>query len=58
MIDLIPSVPEILTVVTRLLYPKSPEPDRIIAWSLWRRTHQKNAAIAHYKRQNLINTQL
>jgi len=51
---LVPAVPEIQTLLARLVFKPSHRPSDIIQWSLWRRKHQASAAISHYKRrQNL-----
>jgi len=55
--SLIPSVPEIRTLLARLLLPPRLARPFIFAWSHWRRDHQARAATAHYKRQRL-QTQL
>jgi hypothetical protein len=49
MAALVPSVPEIRYLLARILLKPPPGRPFIIAWSLWRRTHQLNAARAHYK---------
>jgi hypothetical protein len=53
MAALVPSVPEIRYLLARILLkpPLDLGQAFIIAWSLWRRTHQLNAASAHYKQQ-------
>lgn len=56
MAALLPTVPEIRYLVARILLRPPISTSFIIAWSLWRRQHQANAAIAHYKRQS--NAQL
>ena len=53
---LVPSVPEIRTLLARLVFKTPNRPPDIIQWSLWRRMHQASAAVSHYKRQ--LNTQL
>ena len=53
---LVPAVPEIRTLLARLAFTPSQRPSDIIQWSLWRRKHQANAAISHYKRRQ--NSQL
>src|SRR5208282_2956089 len=56
--SLIPSAPEIRTLLARLfLSPRFARPFAL-AWSYWRRQHQAVAANAHYKRQNKLQTQL
>ncbi|WP_292505000.1 hypothetical protein [Mesorhizobium sp.] len=49
MTALVPSVPEIRYLLARLLLRPPISASFIIAWSLWRRQHQADAAIAHYK---------
>ena len=49
MTALVPSVPEIRYLLARLLLRPPISPAFIIAWSLWRRRHQANAAVAHYR---------
>ena len=56
MIALVPSVPEIRYLLAILLFKPSAIAHSIFAWSLWRRRHQANATLAHYKRR--LNTQL
>jgi hypothetical protein len=56
MTALVPSVPEIRYLLARLLLRPPISASFIIAWSLWRRQHQADAAIAHYKRRS--NAQL
>ena len=48
---LLPSVPEIRSLLARLLLRPPVRPRFIMAWSLWRRRHQAKAAAAHYRRQ-------
>jgi hypothetical protein len=52
MAALVPTVPEIRYLMARLLLRPPISATSIIAWSLWRRHHQLNAAIAHYKRRS------
>lgn len=49
MAALVPTMPEIRYLLARLLLRPPTGTFFIIAWSLWRRQHQLNAAIAHYK---------
>jgi len=51
MAALAPSVPEIRYLLARILLKPPLGKAFIIAWSLWRRTHQLCAASAHYKRR-------
>jgi hypothetical protein len=48
---LAPTVPEIRYLLARILLKPPLGKAFIIAWSLWRRTHQLSAAFAHYKRR-------
>jgi len=48
---LVPSVPEIKTLLARLVFKTPNRPPDIIQWSLWRRKHQASAAVSHYKRR-------
>ncbi len=48
---LLPSVPEIRSLLARLLLRPPIRTRFIMAWSLWRRRHQAEAAAAHYRRQ-------
>lgn len=56
MAALVPTVPEIRSLLAKLLLRPPIGTAFIMAWSLWRRQHQLNAAIAHYKRRS--NAQL
>jgi hypothetical protein len=51
MAALVPSVPEIRYLLARILLRPPLGKAFIIAWSLWRRTHQLSAASAHYKKR-------
>jgi len=46
------TVPEIRRLLVRLLPGRPPDPDRVLAWSLWRRRHQARARRAHYQRRH------
>lgn len=48
---LVPTAAEIRYLLGKLLFRPPISTAFIMAWSLWRRRHQLNAAIAHYKRQ-------
>jgi hypothetical protein len=52
MAALVPSVPEIRYLLARLLLRPTGGTASVFAWSFWRRTHQLNAARAHYKTRN------
>ena len=54
-IALIPTVAEIRTLITPLTMRKPVKHAFIFAWSLWRRKHQAQAMIAHYKKENICN---
>jgi hypothetical protein len=54
--ELVPTVPEIRYLLARILLRPPFKATFIMAWSLFRRKHQANAALAHYKKQQ--NTQL
>jgi hypothetical protein len=51
MAALLPSLPEIRYLLARLLLRAAPTVHFVLAWSLWRRRHQAQAAKAHYQRQ-------
>jgi hypothetical protein len=46
----VPSAAEIRYLLARLLLPSRAAAPFILAWSLWRRQHQAQAATAHYRR--------
>jgi hypothetical protein len=54
MAALVPSVPEIRYLLARLLLRPPVGIAFVFAWSVWRRTHQLNAARAHYKTREQI----
>jgi hypothetical protein len=54
MAALVPSVPEIRYLLARLLLRPPVGIAFVFAWSVWRRTHQLNAARAHYKTREKI----
>jgi hypothetical protein len=56
MVALVPTMPEIRYLLARLLLRPPISAAFVIAWSIWRRQHQADAAIAHYKRRS--NAQL
>ena len=45
----LPSVPEIRTLIAKLLLQPPVRTPFILAWSAWRRAHQLAATKAHYK---------
>ena len=53
---LVPSVPEIRTLLSRLIFKPPHRPPNTIQWSIRRQRHQAQAAKSHYKRRH--NTQL
>jgi hypothetical protein len=55
---LIPSAPEIKTILARLVFPPPLARAFVFGWSLWRRVHQAHAAEAHYRARHRIQTQL
>ena len=58
---LVPSVPEIRRLLAALVLEHAPARQFVLAWSLWRRRHQADAAAAHYRRRErvyIIQTQL
>ncbi len=52
MATLAPSVPEIRYLLARILLKPPLGEAFIMAWSLWRRMYQLNAAHAHYKKRH------
>lgn len=46
---MIPSVPEIRRLIARITLPAIRDIAAAMDWSHWRRTHQANAADAHYR---------
>jgi hypothetical protein len=53
---LLPSTPEIKTILTRLVFPPPIVRAFVFSWSLRRRIHQAHAAEAHYRARH--STQL
>ena len=53
-IALVPTVAEIRSLIAKLLMPPLLKPTFILAWSHWRRKHQAQAMIAHYKKRTLL----
>ena len=45
------SVPEVRTLLLRLVWLFVPPPERVLAWSVWRRRHQHRARVCHYKKR-------
>lgn len=52
MVALVPTMPEIRYLLARLLLRPPISASFVIEWSLWRRQHQADAAIAHKRRSN------
>jgi hypothetical protein len=48
---LVPSVPEIRALLAQLLLRPLLNTAFVMAWSLFRRQHQAQAALAHYKKR-------
>jgi hypothetical protein len=55
---LIPSAPEIKTILARLVFPPAIVRAFVFSWSLWRRIHQAHAAEAHYRARYSTQGQL
>jgi len=55
---LIPSAPEIKTILARLVFPPPIVRAFVFSWSLWRRVHQAHAAEAHYRARHAMQLQL
>jgi hypothetical protein len=49
--NLVPSVPEIRSLLARILFKPTLDLVFILGWSLWRRRHQDAAAQAHYRKR-------
>jgi hypothetical protein len=49
----LPSLPEIRTLIAKLLLQQPVQTAFVLAWSGWRRAHQLTAATAHYKAQHM-----
>ncbi|MFO0847573.1 MAG: hypothetical protein U0871_11720 [Gemmataceae bacterium] len=45
------SVPEVRTLLLRLVWAAAPLAERVLAWSRWRRRHQYRARACHYRRR-------
>jgi hypothetical protein len=48
----LPSVPEIRTLLARLLLRSPLRRPAVLAWSAWRRRHQHRAANAHWRQHD------
>jgi hypothetical protein len=54
-----PSVPEIRRLLVALVWGLTPDPNRVLCWSLWRRRHQARARRCHrQQRQRLRKMRL
>ena len=52
MADLVPpTVPEVRTLLARLVWDRAPPPAHTLHWSQWRRRHQARAKRCHYQRR-------
>lgn len=50
--ELVPlTVPEVRRLLWRLAWRRPPPPERVLAWSVWRRRHQAHARRCHYRRR-------
>jgi len=58
--ELLPlSVPEIRRLLAALVWGLTPDPNRVLRWSLWRRRHQARARRSHWQqRQRLRKVRL
>jgi len=55
-LDLLPhTVPERRRLLWRLVWAHPPDPERVLAWSVWRRWHQQRARRCHWKRRTHSN---
>jgi hypothetical protein len=45
------TVPEVRHLLARLIWPASSSARRVLAWSWWRRSHQRRASYYHTKRR-------
>jgi hypothetical protein len=45
------TVPEVRHLLARLIWPASSSVSRVLAWSWWRRYHQRRASYYHTKRR-------
>jgi len=55
--DLIPlTVPEVRRLLCRLVWTRPRAREHVLAWSTWRRRHQRRAEISHYRRRTLTDT--
>lgn len=54
MAALLPSVPEIRYLLAQMLFRPPITTAFVLAWSIWRRQHQSEAAKAHYRRHKWI----
>jgi hypothetical protein len=52
------TLPEIRRLLVNLIQGYSPDPVRVWAWSRWRRRHQYQARLCHYRRRGYALTQV
>lgn len=45
------TVPEVRSLLLRLVWTRAREAEDVLAWSDWRRAHQYRARASHYKRR-------
>lgn len=45
------TVPEVRTVLLRVVWDRLTPAERALAWSDWRRAHQQHAKECHYKKR-------
>jgi hypothetical protein len=45
------TVPEVRTLLLGVVWARLAPPERILAWSDWRRDHQQHAKEYHYRKQ-------
>lgn len=43
------TVPEVRVLLLRLVWPRVPTAEGVLAWSAWRRAHQYRARRCHYR---------
>ena len=48
------TLPEIRRLLISLIQGYSPDPGRIWSWSRWRRRHQYQARLCHYRRRGYL----
>jgi hypothetical protein len=50
------TLPEIRRLLISLIQCRLPDPERVWAWSAWRRKRQYQARLSHYKRRGYALT--